>query len=204
MRRSIRTSAAVLLVFGLLAAACGSDDSAADGRISIETAAVTVNGDPLPSYSPGDAAVGLAAPGFEAQTTHSETITAVDPTDGTVRLIGFFAHWCPHCQREVPRVVDYIETNGVPDGVEIVAVSTGVDDGAPNYPPSKWFDDEEWPDDVIVDSSSNEIALAYGLTGFPYWVAVAGDGSVIERIAGELTEPQLAAFVARAAGEVQP
>ena len=200
-RLHVPTIALLAAVLALVATACGSD-AGADDQVSVETAAVTVTGDPLPRLGTIASDAGLAAPAFSAQTTHSTEVTSVDPTDGTVRLIGFFAHWCPHCQREVPRVVDFIENTGVPDGVEFVAVSTGVDEGAPNYPPSKWFDDENWPSEVFVDSAASEIALAYGLTGFPFWVAVDGSGSVIERSSGELTEAALAALVARAAAAV--
>jgi hypothetical protein len=30
----------------------------------------------------------------------------------------FVAHWCPHCQREVPRVADYLKTQGLPAGYD--------------------------------------------------------------------------------------
>ncbi|GIS34376.1 MAG: hypothetical protein Ct9H90mP5_08250 [Acidimicrobiaceae bacterium] len=73
---------------------------------------------------PVDPEIGYLAPSFKAQlNTGSEPIT-IDPADGTVRLIGFFAHWCPHFQREVPRVSKWLEENGVPTEIEILAVST--------------------------------------------------------------------------------
>ena len=66
----------------------------------LEQGKVTILGDPIPV----DSEIGYLAPSFKAQlNTGSEPVT-IDPADGTVRLIGFFAHWCPHCQREVPRI----------------------------------------------------------------------------------------------------
>ena len=61
----------------------------------LEKGKVTILGDPIPV----DSEIGYLAPSFKAQlNTGSEPIT-IDPADGTVRLIGFFAHWCPHCQK---------------------------------------------------------------------------------------------------------
>lgn len=195
-----RPVALVLLVLALLAASCSSSsDTGTVEAVSIDFAPVSISGDSLPPLGAGTNDTGLIAPDFTAQTTHSASETTVDVADGTTRLIGFFAHWCPHCQREVPRVVDYMANNDLPDGVEILAVSTGINEGAPNFPPSDWFDDEGWPTDVIVDSETSEISAAYGLTGFPYWVVTAGDGTVIQRLSGELTESQLDSLVQFAA-----
>ncbi len=134
-----------------------------------ETGTVEIIGEALPP----DESVGHEAPGFRAQPNTSSEMIEIMPADGTVRLIGFFAHWCPHCQREVPRVAQWLNENSLPNGVEVVAISTSVREGTPNYPPSEWFEAEKWPTQVLVDSPEKTIAAAYGLTGFPFWVLVA-------------------------------
>ena len=40
----------------------------------------------------------------------------------------------------------------------------------------------------------------FGLTGYPYFVAVDGEGRVAARDSGELSVPELEALVARARG----
>ena len=65
-----------------------------------ETGTVEIIGEALPP----DESIGHVAPGFKAQPNTSGEMIEIQPDDGTIRLIGFFAHWCPHCQREVPRV----------------------------------------------------------------------------------------------------
>ncbi len=55
-----------------------------------------------------------------------------------------------------------------------------------NYPPNLWLEREEWPAPVIVDDETNTVANAFGLTGYPFWVAVDGDGTVVFRRAGAL------------------
>ena len=152
----------------------------------LEKGKVTILGDPIPV----DSEIGYLAPSFKAQLNTGSELVTIDPADGTVRLIGFFAHWCPHCQREVPRVSKWLKENGVPAEIEILAVSTAVREGTPNYPPSEWFIKERWPTDVFVDNQDNDLAAAYGLAGFPYWVLIDATGRVVHRSSGELTEQQ--------------
>ena len=152
---------------------------------------VEILGDPIPV----DAEIGYVAPSFKAQLNEGSELVTINPADGTVRLIGFFAHWCPHCQREVPRVANWLEENGIPAEIDILAVSTAVREGTPNYPPSEWFAQEQWPTDVFVDNQDNDLAAAYGLAGFPYWVLVDATGRVVHRSSGELTEEQFAYLV---------
>ena len=156
-----------------------------------EIGPVEILGEPIPV----NADIGAVAPAFKAQPNNSGDPIMVDPADGTVRLIGFFAHWCPHCQREVPRVSQWLAENGVPEEIEIIAISTAVREGAPNYPPSEWFIDENWPTQILVDSEESELATAYGLGGFPYWILVDATGTVIHQSSGELTEEQFGYLV---------
>ncbi|MEC8334792.1 MAG: TlpA disulfide reductase family protein [Actinomycetota bacterium] len=158
---------------------------------SLEQGEVIILGDPIPV----DPEIGYTAPSFKAQLNTGSELVTIDPADGTVRLIGFFAHWCPHCQREVPRVSKWLEENGVPTEIEILAVSTAVREGTPNYPPSEWFTKERWPTDIFVDNEDNDLAAAYGLAGFPYWVLVDATGRIAHRSSGELTEEQFGYLV---------
>jgi len=157
----------------------------------LEKGKVTILGDPIPV----DPEIGYLAPSFKAQLNDGSEPVTINPADGTVRLIGFFAHWCPHCQREVPRVSKWLEENGVPTEIEILAVSTAVREGTPNYPPSEWFLKESWPTDILVDNQDNDLAAAYGLAGFPYWVLIDATGRVVHRSSGELTEEQFGYLV---------
>lgn len=181
---------AALVIAAVLSA--GGDDTAEPEAVS-ETSAAETSGSPLPQYSDPDTGVGATAPGITAATFRGaeQTITA----DGTARLYGFFAHWCPHCQDEMPVVAEWLQSNDLPDGVEVVAISTGVRADADNYPPSAWFDREQWPTTLLVDSDENTVANGFGLTGYPYWVAVDGNGEVIYRVAGRIGIPSFKAII---------
>ena len=173
--------------------------TATEQQTRFETGTVEIIGEALPP----DESVGHVAPGFKAQPNTSAEMIEIQPDDGIVRLIGFFAHWCPHCQREVPRVAQWLNENDLPNGVEVVAISTSVREGTPNYPPSEWFEAEKWPTQVLVDNTEKSIAEAYGLTGFPFWVLVDGDGTVVHRSSGELSEEQFG-YLVYLAGTLAP
>ena len=148
---------------------------------------VSIEGPSLPPFDgeDPDPAMEQQAPAFAA-TTFDGVEVSVLPGDGTAKVIGFFAHWCPHCQRELPRLVAWLAANSLPDRVEVIAVSTAVDSGRGNYPPSAWFAEEQWPEVAVRDSEASEIAEAYGLRGFPYTVFVDVDGRIAKRVSGEL------------------
>ncbi len=112
--------------------------------------------------------------------------------DGRPKVVVFVAHWCPHCQREVPRLSEYLRDNPVPAGVEIVTVATGTTADRPNHPPSEWLERENWPGPVLADSEDAKTAEAFGLSAYPFFVAVDKDGKVVARTSGELTTDQFA------------
>lgn len=191
--RWLGTAAAIVAVLAIaiaLMVAGGGDD---DGT-SNETAFAEILGEPLAPFANPDAAVGQQAPRVSAQALDGDRL--VLGNDGTARIYGFFAHWCPHCQEDLPRAAAWLESTELPAGVQVVAVSTAVDPQRDNYPPSAWFAREEWPVVAIMDDESGSLATGFGLTGFPYWVAVDGDGTVVSRLSGEATVDQLNELVA--------
>jgi thiol-disulfide isomerase/thioredoxin len=191
-RRSARNGNLFLWVFlGVLVVLFAA--LAFASRATGPTAEITdaeVSGDALQPFSTGlDSAVGTPAPTVTGTSVSGEDLT-IAPGDGTPKAIVFLAHWCPHCQREVPVVTQWIEDGNVPDGVEVVSVATGIDRNRPNFPPQDWLQREDWPVPTIVDGNS-AAGRAYGLTTYPYWVLVDGEGSVVQRWGGETTPEQL-------------
>jgi cytochrome c biogenesis protein CcmG, thiol:disulfide interchange protein DsbE len=157
-------------------------------------ASAQVTGAALPAFVPGgeDPAVGRPIPEVEGASFDGTPVSI--KADARPKLILFIAHWCPHCQREVPVVQSWIDANGMPDGVDLISVATAIDPTQPNYPPDAWLAREHWQPPVIVDAD-RRIATDYGLTAFPYWVAVGSNGTVASRLTGELTPEQLDAVV---------
>ena len=201
----IGATVAVVLIIGLvafLATRGGNDSTAATGTgaaaakaATQETAPVTVSGEDLPAYPKStqsyladpatDPAVGATIPKLVGQSFDGSKVT-IDPTDGKPKVILFVAHWCPHCQAEVPLIQSWIDQGKLPKGVEVYTVSTGVSDQRPNYPPSKWLAGVGWAPQVMLDDDTGTAAQAYALPGFPYVVLADGQGKVVQRGSGEI------------------
>ena len=183
-------SAAIATI--LLAA---GDDDPVEARI--ETSTVEISGAALPPFELPDPALGTTAPTVVSSTLDGDR-AELGAGDGPV-VIGFFAHWCSHCQNEMPRVPQWLTEPDLPAGVDVVAVSTAVTPDADNYPPSAWFERSRWTDPVFLDSEDVAIARHFGVTGWPFWVAIDGDGQVAARFSGELGEEGFRALLAAAA-----
>ena len=160
-----------------------------------EIGAPVITGTPLPKFtSPtDDPAVGLAAPVVQGH-DYAGAPVAIEP-NGRVQMVIFAAHWCPHCQREIPVIQAWVNDGGLPDDVDIVTVSTGIDPSAPNYPPEAWFEREGWTAPVIVDET-NSVATAYGLASYPFFVVLDGTGNVFARFSGEIPTDDLERILA--------
>lgn len=198
---------AMVVVLGLILAfgpGDTNDDDGSDGNgtgngtTAAAFAAVSVEGTALADFEDADPdpAVGTRAPRLfgEAPDGTAVSFEANEPT-----LLVFLAHWCPHCQAEVPILVD-LSTSGALDSVRMLAVLTGTNADAPNYPPAEWLESEGWPADVLLDNDTFSGGAAYGLTTYPYIVAVAADGTVVGRASGEMPESDILALAALAAG----
>ena len=192
----------VAAVVGVVIATTGGDDEAASNGTTETTAGglaslptsqpVTVTGDALADFDSAanpDPAVGVAAPVVEGSNFNSQPIK-VDAADGAYMLV-FLAHWCPHCNAEVPRLIDWKNSGAVPEDLRVIGVATAVSSTSVNFPPAQWFSDKGWPWPVMVDESNGngaagKAATAYGATGWPYFVIVGADGKVKVRVSGEV------------------
>lgn len=134
-------------------------------------------------------AAGQTAPDVSGLNYQGDAVTITN--DGVAKAIVFLAHWCQHCQAEVPRVQDWLDNGGGVEGVDIYSVSTAASSARTNYPASTWLDNENWTLPVIVDDQDGSAHAAYGSGGFPYWVFLNADGTVAVRTAGQLSIDQL-------------
>jgi len=162
-----------------------SGSGASTGPSSVPAVEPTVTGDPLPAFKDtlGDAAKGLVAPAVKGQDFQGKPVEIAP--NGKPTLIAFLAHWCTHCQREVPVIQDWVDAGRVPTDVNFVSVATAIDSTAPNYPPEAWFAREGWTVPVIVDPTSTA-GKAYGLSSYPFFTILDGQGKVFVRLAGEI------------------
>lgn len=181
-------AAGALLAVGAIFAISVLTGATKDAPISTErqTRPVAVTGTKLPDFTAtdGDTAPGMVIPTLQGSDFAGNPITI--GADGTPKVIIFLAHWCPHCQAEVPVLTKWLAANGAPNGVRFYAVSTSVDATLPNYPPSSWLQREHWPLLTMADDSASSAGKAFGITHFPAMVFVNAAGKVMVRTAGEL------------------
>jgi thiol-disulfide isomerase/thioredoxin len=158
----------------------------------------TAEGNPLPLYAAGteDVGVGLTAPTVTGADWNG-TPVSIEP-DGNSKIILFLAHWCPHCQAEVPRVQAWIDEGNLPDDVELISVATSTDRLQTNWPPQTWLEEEGWTSPVIMDDQVGTVAANYGMAGTPFYVVLDGDNNNLGRLSGEIGVEGIEALVALA------
>ncbi|HEX6474617.1 MAG TPA: TlpA disulfide reductase family protein, partial [Candidatus Limnocylindria bacterium] len=121
------------------------------------------------------------------------------PTGGA-QMIVVLAHWCPHCQAELPLLVDMINAGQVPEGVSVVGLATAIDELRPNYPPTAWFEREGWQQPTLIDDANSDGLHALGLSVFPGFVFVDAQGRVTQRLTAEVPIAVLIQAMQAAAG----
>ncbi|MFD2175426.1 DsbE family thiol:disulfide interchange protein [Rhodobacter lacus] len=106
-----------------------------------------------------------------------------DLRDGTIKLVNFWASWCAPCRVEHPNLLALKQ-----DGVDILGVN--------------WKDTPEKAEGFIAEMGNpftklgadpkNQMGLDWGVAGVPETFVVDGDGHIITRIAGPLTDKVIA------------
>jgi thiol-disulfide isomerase/thioredoxin len=182
--------AAVVVVIAAVAAILitGGDDDSPESQPGVEeTRPVTITGQALPTYdgavSP-DPAVGMTLPGISGQNFAGDAVAITD--DGKAKVVVYAAHWCPHCQKEIPLLAADLAANPLPANVDMYVVSAAGNSTYPNYPPSAWLAGVNWPTPVIADDTSASAGTALGVSEYPYFVFVDANNKVVNRVTGEI------------------
>lgn len=147
---------------------------------------------PMPTDGGPDSAFGMPAPILVGEDYSGDTVRA-DAVNGGPTMLVFLAHWCSHCNDEIPQINALRDAGAFPPGLRIIGVSTGFRPDLPNYPPGEWLEQKDWTYPVIADNldlsdpaSPRYVAAdAYGLTGFPMIALVGDDGTLAARWSGE-------------------
>jgi thiol-disulfide isomerase/thioredoxin len=153
---------------------------------SVGYGVVTAEGDPLPTFTDPstDAAVGMTAATVVGGDWDGNQYNIAP--DGTPKIVVLLAHWCPHCQREVPVIQQWIDGGGLPAGVDMYSVTVFTDPLRGNWPPQEWLEQAGWTTPVIMDDARGTAAVAFGMASTPMYVVLDGDNNVVGRISGEI------------------
>lgn len=172
----------------------------------LQPATVEIVGTALPAMpevgpiadASNDPTVGTVAPTIVGTDFEGDEVR-IEP-DGRAKAIYFVAHWCPHCQAEVPVVQSLIDDGQKPDGLDVYAISTAVDSSRGNFPPEAWLDSEEFTPQVLRDDSELTAYNSVGPAGFPFVVYLDSNHQVVARSAGTLDAARMQALWVAAAG----
>lgn len=179
-------------------------DGGGDNQNKVAFQPATVTGATLPNLpddGSADPAVGQQIPTVVGKSFDG---SKVEIKGGEPQLIAFIAHWCRHCQAEVPLIAGWQADDSLGD-IKITGVSTAADETRGNFPPASWLEKESWKNETLVDDPTSKVLNAFGATSFPTIVAVKADGTVALRLTGELTLDQVKQLVDAAEGkEVAP
>lgn len=151
------------------------------------------NADQLPSMLEGRA----AAPVVLTQLGPAPTFTDADLRDGRVKIVNFWASWCAPCRAEHPNLARLAG-----EGVTVLGVNYKDDPGAA----LAFLNELGNPFAAMGADESGRMAIDWGLYGVPESFVIDGEGRVILRFAGPITERALEsdirpALMRAAAGE---
>lgn len=169
----------VLLAFSI-AGETGLADEIGFGEVTVEGDALPFLADP----STADPALGLTAPTVSGADWNDVPVSI--EADGRPKIVLFLAHWCPHCQREVPVVQDWIDSGGLGDDVDLYGITVLTNKLRPNWPPQDWLEDEGWTAPTLMDDADSSAVLAYGMRGTPFYVVLDGNNVNLGRFSGEV------------------
>jgi thiol-disulfide isomerase/thioredoxin len=166
---------------------------------------VGISGTPLAEYTGDDDPAACASVPVLSGYDYTGSPTVIDPAADGPTLVVFLAHWCPHCNREVPVLNDWRDSGNVPDELNVVGVSTAAAADRDNYPPDQWLEtmDWTWPvladGDITIDDGEDGVFTtafrSYGTTGFPTMAFVDSAGRLRWRVSGEMSAETLQQLV---------
>ena len=170
--------------------------SPAQPAVLDEYGTVTIAGDALSPFAGDpttDPSIGVRTPELAGASFDGTPMSLSN--DGRPKVVLFLAHWCPHCQREVRAIYDYLAQKDFPDGIDFLAVATASSPDRPNWPPSAWLAREKWSIPTLVDDEASSAFRAFGQGNFPYYVFVDRNGMVAYRLSGEQDPANLAGIM---------
>lgn len=138
---------------------------------------VTIARDAGPPLAPGETIPGWSAPALDG----SGTLRWSDFLGGPI-VLTIWAPWCPHCQAELPRLVETMRTH--PD-ITLVTISTAVEQSTA-FTSAGYLEGEGLTFPVAVDDAALTLHGGLGVGGFPSTYFVTADGTVIQHVEGEI------------------
>ena len=110
---------------------------------------------------------------------------ALEDSDGQVRLVNFWATWCPPCRAELPDLVGYYHDHA-DEGFLLVGVNS--QESAAQV--SAFLTDQGLDFPVVLDFDGTQMA-PYGISGLPSSFLIGPDGQILQQWTGMINRDTL-------------
>lgn len=184
MMRSLWQTVLATTVFGL--AACSPQPRILSGSLPVPAQAASASRT-LPTVAVSrQLKVAKAAADFSFPTISGKGPAALNAYAGKIRLVHFFATWCPHCQHEAPDLVAVQKALGS-KGFQIIALSLD-DDPASVVPAFAAKFKTNFP----IAGGNQPLWKQYGDgKGIPDSFLVDGKGQIVKEYLGPVSQAQV-------------
>lgn len=135
--------------------------------------------DALPSARAGQPAPGVVLTEMAGKVPFDDAMLR----DGTVKLVNYWASWCAPCRVEHPNL-DELAAEGIP------IYGVNYKDSASNA--LGFLDELGDPYAALGADEQGRMALDWGVYGVPETYLIDGDGTIILRVAGPITQRVMA------------
>lgn len=181
--RLIRTIA-VLAVFGLILAACGSGDTAPDEAPACVVnatalAEATSEGYTLRADEGGKIQRGIVAPDF-ALCDSNGNIVQLSDYEGEAVLLVFWTSWCGYCEQELLAINTHLDQ--FPDDLNVVLVGVPMNEETE----LSWNAHQErgYQMTALFDTAGTA-TQRYGIRAVPLSIFIDAEGVIVGQIYGE-------------------
>ena len=133
-------------------------------------------------------APGMRAPDFQLQGLAGQSVS-LGALKNRVVMVDFWATWCPPCREEMPYLVK-LAKEFEPRGVSFVAANN--EDGMGTPESVKAWIEKTIPELApYVAFANDQMLYAYKVEVLPTLVLIDGEGTILETIAGPVSERAL-------------
>lgn len=187
--------AAVVLVgiVIVLIAALGKEDTPA----SDITLAGGGPGDAAPvlTVEGGPTEQGQAAPSISGVDMYTGRTVSLQEMQGKPTLLTVWAHWCPHCQKELPIIQQLSQEQAGNFNFLTVSTSAGSQPAAGQYATPATLMKTQGITMPSLRDDGTKAMQALGAEGFPTLLMIDADGNAVGKASGEMPKDQLLSFM---------